>query len=156
MQCPLCDHPKAHKHGKMPNGHQRYLCPVCQQTFSESFDSLSYRRMSILSKFAKCYKPPARVVAYAGLVASPDLLTIPSWVLFVLRARKPSWCITLRFEPFKLRKWVPMRCGHLSQKTEPVLRPRTRGRRLLDWVEPCRFKWINSGSTSRQTHRWTD
>jgi len=44
MQCPLCDHPKAHKHGKMPNGHQRYLCPVCQQTFSESFDSLYYRR----------------------------------------------------------------------------------------------------------------
>lgn len=28
----------------MPNGHQRYLCPVCQQTFSESFDSLYYRR----------------------------------------------------------------------------------------------------------------
>lgn len=44
MQCPLCGHSKAHKHGKMPNGHQRYLCPVCQQTFSESFDSLYYRR----------------------------------------------------------------------------------------------------------------
>lgn len=28
----------------MPNGHQRYLCPVCHQTFSESFDSLYYRR----------------------------------------------------------------------------------------------------------------
>ena len=28
----------------MPNGHQRYLCPACQQTFSESFDSLYYRR----------------------------------------------------------------------------------------------------------------
>ncbi len=44
MQCPLCGHFKAHKHGKMPNGHQRYLCPVCKQTFSESFDSLYYRR----------------------------------------------------------------------------------------------------------------
>lgn len=44
MQCPLCGHSKAHKHGKMPNGHQRYLCPVCHQTFSESFDSLYYRR----------------------------------------------------------------------------------------------------------------
>jgi transposase-like protein len=28
----------------MPNGHQRYLCPACHQTFSESFDSLYYRR----------------------------------------------------------------------------------------------------------------
>jgi transposase-like protein len=28
----------------MPSGHQRYLCPVCHQTFSENFDSLYYRR----------------------------------------------------------------------------------------------------------------
>ena len=30
--------------GILPNGHQRYLCPVCHQTFSENFDSLYYRR----------------------------------------------------------------------------------------------------------------
>ena len=40
----LCGHSKAHTYGKMPNDHQRYLCPACQQTFSESFDSLYYRR----------------------------------------------------------------------------------------------------------------
>jgi transposase-like protein len=28
----------------MPNGHQRYQCPACHQTFTESFDSLFYRR----------------------------------------------------------------------------------------------------------------
>ena len=28
----------------MPNGHQRYFCPECQQTFSESFDTLYYWR----------------------------------------------------------------------------------------------------------------
>jgi transposase-like protein len=44
MECPLCGHHKAHKHGKMPKGHQRYLCPACHQTFCESFDSLYYRR----------------------------------------------------------------------------------------------------------------
>ncbi len=44
MECPLCGHSKAHKHGKMPNGHQRYLCPACHQTFCESFDRLYYRR----------------------------------------------------------------------------------------------------------------
>lgn len=44
MECPLCGHTKAHKHGKMPNGHQRYLCTACRQRFSESFDSLYYRR----------------------------------------------------------------------------------------------------------------
>jgi hypothetical protein len=30
----------------MPNDHQRYLYPVCYQTFSENFDSLYYRRVS--------------------------------------------------------------------------------------------------------------
>lgn len=44
MNCLLCGHVKAHKHGLMPNNHQRYLCPACDQTFSESFDSLYYRR----------------------------------------------------------------------------------------------------------------
>lgn len=28
----------------MPNGHQRYFCPQCKQTFSESFDTLYYYR----------------------------------------------------------------------------------------------------------------
>jgi len=47
MECRLCGHSKTHKHGKMSNGHQRYLCPVCKQTFSESFDTLYYwRRVS--------------------------------------------------------------------------------------------------------------
>jgi transposase-like protein len=44
MDCPLCGHVKPHKHGKMPNGHQRYFCPACRQTFTESFESLFYRR----------------------------------------------------------------------------------------------------------------
>lgn len=44
MECRLCGHPKSHKHGKMPNGHQRYFCPECKQTFSESFDTLYYWR----------------------------------------------------------------------------------------------------------------
>lgn len=31
----------------MPNGHQRYFCPQCKQTFCESFDTLYYwRRVS--------------------------------------------------------------------------------------------------------------
>ena len=44
MECTLCGHSKVHKHGKMPKGHQRYLCPACHQTFAETFDSVYYRR----------------------------------------------------------------------------------------------------------------
>ena len=44
MECRLCGHRKPHKHGKMPKGQQRYFCPQCKQTFSESFDTLYYWR----------------------------------------------------------------------------------------------------------------
>jgi transposase-like protein len=44
MECRLCGHAKPHKQGKMPNGHQRYFCTHCQQTFAESFDTLYYYR----------------------------------------------------------------------------------------------------------------
>lgn len=44
MECPLCGHHKAHKHGRTAKGHQRFKCPACQQTFTETFDTLYYRR----------------------------------------------------------------------------------------------------------------
>ena len=44
MECKLCTSPRIHKHGKAPNGSQRYFCPKCKQTFNERFDTLYYHR----------------------------------------------------------------------------------------------------------------
>lgn len=44
MQCPLCGAYKTHKHGKTQKGTQRYFCPSCKQTFTDSFDTIYYRR----------------------------------------------------------------------------------------------------------------
>jgi transposase-like protein len=44
MKCPLCGHNKPHKHGKTSKGSQRYFCPKCQQSFTDTFDTLYYRR----------------------------------------------------------------------------------------------------------------
>jgi transposase-like protein len=44
MQCPLCSHPKAYKHGKTSKGNQRYRCLNCKQTFTNTFDTIYYRR----------------------------------------------------------------------------------------------------------------
>ena len=44
MECLLCGYHKTHKHGKTSKGSQRYYCPFCQQTFTETFDTLYYRR----------------------------------------------------------------------------------------------------------------
>jgi len=52
MDCPFCDspqerlrhRPKSHKHGKTSKGSQRYRCASCCRTFTETFDTLYYRR----------------------------------------------------------------------------------------------------------------
>lgn len=44
MECRICGHLSTHKHGKAPNGSQRYFCPTCKQTFNERFDTLYYHR----------------------------------------------------------------------------------------------------------------
>jgi transposase-like protein len=44
MECRLGGYSHTHKHGKAPNGSQRYFCPQCQQTFNERFDTLYYHR----------------------------------------------------------------------------------------------------------------
>ena len=44
MECLLCGHDKAHKHGKTSKGSQRYYCLNCQQSFTETFDTIYYRR----------------------------------------------------------------------------------------------------------------
>lgn len=44
MECLLCGHPIAHKHGKTTKGIQRYKCPHCGGTFPENLDTLYYNR----------------------------------------------------------------------------------------------------------------
>lgn len=44
MNCPLCAHPTTHKHGKTTKGSQRYRCAKCNRTFTDSLDTVHYRR----------------------------------------------------------------------------------------------------------------
>lgn len=44
MQCPYCDHLKAHKHDRTSKGNQRFKCPQCGKTFTETINTIYYRR----------------------------------------------------------------------------------------------------------------
>ncbi len=44
MPCPLCSHAKIYKHGKTSKGSQRFRCLNCKQTFTDTFDTIYYRR----------------------------------------------------------------------------------------------------------------
>jgi hypothetical protein len=48
-----------------------------------------------------------------------------------------------KFKQYKPQKLVLMSCGHLSQKTATLSRPRDSGRRLLDWCESSPIKWFD-------------
>lgn len=43
MECPFCGHLKAHKHGATAKGDQRFKCPKCHYTFTDTLDTLYYR-----------------------------------------------------------------------------------------------------------------
>lgn len=44
MPCPLCSYDKTYKHRKTSSGSQRYRCLSCKQTFTDTFDTIYYRR----------------------------------------------------------------------------------------------------------------
>lgn len=44
MDCPFCDHLTTHKHGRTSKGSQRFRCAACGRTFTETFDTIYYRR----------------------------------------------------------------------------------------------------------------
>jgi transposase-like protein len=44
MKCPFCEHERVHKHGKTAKGVERFKCPVCNNTFTTTFDTVYYRR----------------------------------------------------------------------------------------------------------------
>ncbi len=44
MPCLLCGYDQTHKHGKTSKGSQRFFCPRCKQTFTDTFDTIYYRR----------------------------------------------------------------------------------------------------------------
>jgi len=44
VPCLLCGHHQTHKQGKTRKGSQRYFCPICKQTFTDTFDTIYYRR----------------------------------------------------------------------------------------------------------------
>ena len=40
----MCGAYKTNKHGKTKKGTQRYFCPSCNQTFTDTFDTIYYRK----------------------------------------------------------------------------------------------------------------
>ena len=77
MQCPLCGHSKAYKHGKIASGKQGYHCAVCNRTFTETSDTLYYRRQTPPEGIRQVLQAHEKAVASEALPASLDLPITP-------------------------------------------------------------------------------
>lgn len=67
MECPFCEHSKAHKHGQTSKGSQRYRCPVCAQTFTETLDTLYYRRQISSDKIEQTLQAHSEGMSLRGI-----------------------------------------------------------------------------------------
>ena len=73
MECLLCGHHKTHKHGKTSKGSQRYYCLNCRQSFSETFDTIYYRRQVELEKICLVLQAHAEGSSLRGVSRTTKL-----------------------------------------------------------------------------------
>ncbi len=68
----------------MPHGHQRYLCPGCTQTFSESFDTLCYYRHVSPDQIQQVLQAHSEGTSLQGISRIPRLADNP--VVSIIRS----------------------------------------------------------------------
>ncbi|OLP20046.1 hypothetical protein BST81_02065 [Leptolyngbya sp. 'hensonii'] len=69
-----CGHPNTHKHGKPPNGGQRYFCLQCQQTFNERFDTT--RPIAFAQRCRKALGSSLRGISHTSGLAYNTVLSL--------------------------------------------------------------------------------
>ena len=67
MKYPFCEYPKAHKHSKTSKGNQRYRCPGCHQTFTDSLNTLYYRRQLTPAEIERILQSSKEGVSLRGI-----------------------------------------------------------------------------------------
>ena len=87
MECRLCGYPSTHKHGKAPNGSQRYFCHQCKQTFNERFDTLYYHRQVMPEPIRQVLQAPSEGSSLRGISRTTGLAYNT-----VVRGATSIWC----------------------------------------------------------------
>ena len=67
MECYLCGHDKTYKHGHTSKGTPRRYCPNCRKTFTETFDTLYYRRKIKSEKIALILQAHSQGTSLRGI-----------------------------------------------------------------------------------------
>ena len=134
MDCPFCDHPKTHKHGQTSKGSQRFRCASCGCTFTDTFDTLYYRRQVTPEQVETILQAHAEGSSLRGLsrIGKRAYGTVASIVNAASHKAqqvhnedvKDVDCDAIL--QGEAAPTLAMKCGHSSKKTEKRLPRRNR------------------------------
>lgn len=91
MQCLLCGHPKAYKHGKIASGKQRYHYAVSKRIFTETFDTLYYPRQTFQKPFDTFFNRMKKAVASEAIAHTTGLAYNTVIALQPTLSATPQW-----------------------------------------------------------------
>lgn len=153
MECPLCSHPKSHKHGKTSKGSQRYRCPNGRQTFTETFDTLYYRRKVREETVRIVLQSHAEGSSLRGVSRISGLAYNTGMSIIRAASQKAQMVHSAEVQTVETEVISGDEMWPFVKKTETLLTQRTRSRRLLAGLELSRNEWIDFKWPSGQAYR---
>ena len=114
MKCPFCEHPTTHKHHRTSKGSQRRKCVSCKRTFTETLDTLYYRRQVSPEEIETILQSHAEGSSLRG-VSRISKRAYGTVVSIVRAASHKAQQVTIKkFAQWSARKSSPTRCGRSS------------------------------------------
>lgn len=153
MKCPLCDHPKSYRHGRTSKGSQRYLCPECKQSFTDTFDTLYYRRQVTPEQTRSLLQAHSEGSSLRGVSRTSGLAY--GTVVSVIRAAsvKGQMVHNQEVQGVETNQIGADEFWSFVKKAETVPTGRNPSWRLLGRVEFGANERVDFSGTSGQTHR---
>ena len=140
MKCPFCNHPKPHKHDRTSKGSQRLKCPSGKRTFTETLDTLYYRRQVSAEQIETIFQSPEEGTSLRGL--SRVSKRADGTVVSIVRATSQ------KAQKIHNEAVCAVECEEIVAdemwsfiKKKALWPSRTNGWRVLDWPEFSQGEW---------------
>ncbi len=133
MECLLCGHSRAHKHGKTNKGIQRYKCPHCERTFPENLNSLYYNRHLSPEEVHTILQSHAEGSSLRGVsrISGRAYGTVVSLIRDA--SQKAQMVHNAEVQQIKTDEIIGDEMWSFIKKTKELSARRCRNGRLLDW-----------------------
>ena len=153
MDCPFCEHPKPHKHGQTSKGSQCIHCANCQRTFTDTFDTLFYRRQVTPEQVDAIQQVHAEGSSLRGIsrIGHRAYGTVVS----IVRAasHKAQQAHNHEVQAVESGEIVADEMWSFVKKAKTLPAPRMGSWRLLDWSQSSQREWVNPQRQSGQAYR---